>query len=535
MVANISPSHISYEDTLNTLKYANRAKNIRLSAKQNLIQPDTHVSEYEKAVLSLRNEVAVLKGKLAKREEAPAALPSDPSCDEMTDAGDELHLQEASEHWKVEVVRSLETRTQLQRSLIEVIRGLGQWQVERDNAKKVVAEWDLNKGPGSPMNRRAGAKLGSRSQTYEDWTDQLVQIEESIRENMETRRAIEERLEQNKMAGKELQAQLPRRVLNADLRAFLELIQRVQVLEVERLELDHQWEMQKGELEEHDSEIAMLREQLRMRNQYLRAQRALLSAEQQKKLPGRASLLGSTLAEGLPVQERGAIRIMHAWAPPPLETEDLSQWDSRPLRERVPVSSPTEESEPRDRLPPIVSGAQAGIDWRTVEVPLASQIRGIARIEPPGSLHRLAAKGWRQPPEIRSISLPQSTPNVKPPSGGPMGGRSALARGTSEQRRCNTCPPTVPDQSSLERRPSDEHDEATDLPRRMVPRPSGGVFSLRAHGVAAPLPRPVPRDFAPADKAGTPSKKRMRARSEYSGGSRMGRGGRGLVPPLLGR
>lgn len=44
MIANISPSHLSYEDTLNTLKYANRAKNIRVSASQQLIQPDDHVS-----------------------------------------------------------------------------------------------------------------------------------------------------------------------------------------------------------------------------------------------------------------------------------------------------------------------------------------------------------------------------------------------------------------------------------------------------------------------------------------------------------
>ena len=45
MIANISPSHLCYEDTLNTLKYANRAKNIRVSTSQNLIQPDDHVRD----------------------------------------------------------------------------------------------------------------------------------------------------------------------------------------------------------------------------------------------------------------------------------------------------------------------------------------------------------------------------------------------------------------------------------------------------------------------------------------------------------
>ena len=72
MIATTSPSHLSYEDTLNTLKYANRAKNIRVRAKQNLVTPDEHVSQYEHAIADLRNEVAILKAKLAQRSAAPS-------------------------------------------------------------------------------------------------------------------------------------------------------------------------------------------------------------------------------------------------------------------------------------------------------------------------------------------------------------------------------------------------------------------------------------------------------------------------------
>ena len=74
MVANVSPSHLSYEDTLNTLKYANRAKNIRVRAKQILVTPDEHVSEYEHAISDLRNEVSLLKSKLAQRSAVPDAV-----------------------------------------------------------------------------------------------------------------------------------------------------------------------------------------------------------------------------------------------------------------------------------------------------------------------------------------------------------------------------------------------------------------------------------------------------------------------------
>lgn len=35
MLANISPGQIGFEETINTLKYANRAKNIKCDAKEN--------------------------------------------------------------------------------------------------------------------------------------------------------------------------------------------------------------------------------------------------------------------------------------------------------------------------------------------------------------------------------------------------------------------------------------------------------------------------------------------------------------------
>lgn len=57
MIANISPSHLSYEDTLNTLKYANRAKNIRVSASQQLIQPDDHVRTLDAATTRCHAQV----------------------------------------------------------------------------------------------------------------------------------------------------------------------------------------------------------------------------------------------------------------------------------------------------------------------------------------------------------------------------------------------------------------------------------------------------------------------------------------------
>ena len=36
MIANVSPCHLNYDDTLNTLKYANRAKEIKTMVSANV-------------------------------------------------------------------------------------------------------------------------------------------------------------------------------------------------------------------------------------------------------------------------------------------------------------------------------------------------------------------------------------------------------------------------------------------------------------------------------------------------------------------
>uniref|UniRef100_A0A2K6A3Y3 Kinesin-like protein n=1 Tax=Mandrillus leucophaeus TaxID=9568 RepID=A0A2K6A3Y3_MANLE len=64
MIAAISPSSLAYEDTYNTLKYADRAKEIRLSLKSNVTSLDCHISQYATICQQLQAEVAALRKKL---------------------------------------------------------------------------------------------------------------------------------------------------------------------------------------------------------------------------------------------------------------------------------------------------------------------------------------------------------------------------------------------------------------------------------------------------------------------------------------
>ena len=65
MIANVSPSNITYEDTHNTLKYANRAKNIKTQVSQNVHTAQQHIEEYANMITQLKREVFSLRNRLS--------------------------------------------------------------------------------------------------------------------------------------------------------------------------------------------------------------------------------------------------------------------------------------------------------------------------------------------------------------------------------------------------------------------------------------------------------------------------------------
>ncbi|XP_037545328.1 kinesin-like protein KIF18A [Nematolebias whitei] len=68
MIANVGPSSKSYDDTHNTLKYANRAKEIKSSLKSNVVSLDSHIGQYAVICKRQQQEILQLKQKLKEYE-----------------------------------------------------------------------------------------------------------------------------------------------------------------------------------------------------------------------------------------------------------------------------------------------------------------------------------------------------------------------------------------------------------------------------------------------------------------------------------
>ncbi|KAG5680018.1 hypothetical protein PVAND_009551 [Polypedilum vanderplanki] len=108
MIANISPSSITYEDTYNTLKYASRAKKIRTTCKQNVITTNMPKEFLLKKCNDQTSEIERLKSEIEKYKERTKILESQVMdqnvlVKKVNEAGDGMHIDEDLSEWYIKI------------------------------------------------------------------------------------------------------------------------------------------------------------------------------------------------------------------------------------------------------------------------------------------------------------------------------------------------------------------------------------------------------------------------------------------------
>merc|ERR1712110_431893 len=74
MISNVSPSSMTYEDTYNTLRYADRAKKIKIKLKKNVLSVDFQVGQYAKIVEDLKVQLSECKARVVALEDENVEL-----------------------------------------------------------------------------------------------------------------------------------------------------------------------------------------------------------------------------------------------------------------------------------------------------------------------------------------------------------------------------------------------------------------------------------------------------------------------------
>ncbi|KAK3281723.1 hypothetical protein CYMTET_10512 [Cymbomonas tetramitiformis] len=282
MIAACSSARSNIEESLNTLKYANRAKNIQLKAVANVSSIHAHIAEYTQIIADLRLEISRLKVALSQASEEAKTkgedMPSNPG------------ERETLEKLRNEIVQNFDDRMQIRRSLLDLqelqagnqqevrqlTRFLARWEEKQEaesgdepapTSETVALGGSGTLAPGSPKEVRV-AKL------------ELSHIEANVAKNEELKQALLLRLEGCVAKAQQMQSQFPQMLAAADRRSLLEMEFRVRLMELHNMELEEHSLMREGAVNDRDDRMRDLLAQIQLRDQIIQKQRSHLESNQ---------------------------------------------------------------------------------------------------------------------------------------------------------------------------------------------------------------------------------------------------------------
>uniref|UniRef100_A0A8C9MZ76 Kinesin-like protein n=1 Tax=Serinus canaria TaxID=9135 RepID=A0A8C9MZ76_SERCA len=192
MIAAISPSSLFYDDTYNTLKYANRAKDIKSSLKSNVVSLDSHISQYAKICNEQKKEILMLKEKLREYEEKQASIPENHNTAELSN-----NQQVEIERYK-EILKNIFTnREEIRKEYLKVEKKLKENTLKKyyqnqcheqiqlicseERVEKATCKRDLRLSALNSHYVRMQKKKEDQSNLFEENTKWLHRVENEMR------------------------------------------------------------------------------------------------------------------------------------------------------------------------------------------------------------------------------------------------------------------------------------------------------------------------------------------------------------------
>ncbi|XP_071710589.1 kinesin-like protein KIN-8B [Rutidosis leptorrhynchoides] len=211
MIATISPADNQYHHTVNTLKYADRAKEIKTHIQKNIGTVDTHVSDYQRMIDSLQTEVSQLKKQLAEKESQLNTKPTErrPVDDELSWLN--ILSQETSEN--------VQERINLQKAVFELEETNVKNRTELQHLDDAIAK---QQGDGTVVQA-----LMLRRQLVLD----------NIRENDETGVIYRKEIEANEKRRCQLQEMIDEAISNNANKTYLRILSQYRLLGMANTEL----------------------------------------------------------------------------------------------------------------------------------------------------------------------------------------------------------------------------------------------------------------------------------------------------------
>ena len=289
MIANISPASTQLEETLNTLKYASRAKNIKTKVVSNKKMVSIHIAEYKNIINDLRSEIDELKSKLSEANANHASKINQPlgphddfvnsfMINNSYNLREELSVrndhqrnneecfcicgrdQDNNEVNKIqgELFENFQQRIQIRRALMELDEQNATNVLEMRKKKAEIIDWEKNEDatPQStreedPFRVNQNGFFLPKKRPLSALPDHIKQNYKSIRtlkvstdKNTNIRNQLNLQLIENIAESKKIKNSINKRIKHKDKKQFLELVIKNHLMDLQNIEYEFHLKVQ---------------------------------------------------------------------------------------------------------------------------------------------------------------------------------------------------------------------------------------------------------------------------------------------------
>eukprot|EP01080_Neovahlkampfia_damariscottae_P003821 gene3821-6982_t len=195
MIATVSPSSLSYEDTFNTLKYSDRAKTIKTKVERNELNVNVHISEYNNIINDLRNEVSILKKKLDRQDKMV----------ETTQMNQFEKVFEEIEKPRSELLNSFDQQLEIRKRIMDFEEDIRKNYFEILKKQLEIKKWKQEQmetlspntssySPNSTIPFTISSNIKSFSKTIENCFQSNLVLQTKLKENISKCKYLEEKI-----------------------------------------------------------------------------------------------------------------------------------------------------------------------------------------------------------------------------------------------------------------------------------------------------------------------------------------------------
>ncbi|XP_009304780.1 kinesin-like protein KIF19 [Danio rerio] len=247
MITHISPASSNFEESRNTLVYADKAKNIRTKVKRNLMNVSYHLAQYTRIIADLRSEIERLRAKIDQQSQdqlkgEKADIRNIQAEVQQYSHGEMALLQE-------QLLSAFREQMEIRRSLMELENCNMELHIDTSRHLLTISDWERDRARARrEKDELSGQKKHTDKEEEQESMPEEPQYVTAAREEigpllaeqrktMELKRELEEKLLNMKLKSSKIEELLPKRISNTEQRDILMLLCKVHELELEKTEI----------------------------------------------------------------------------------------------------------------------------------------------------------------------------------------------------------------------------------------------------------------------------------------------------------